>query len=124
MAVRASGKKVPNKQVDGVVPEPGAAHLVRVRRRPAIDGRTGKHGIRSAHRAGLSGKNELRVAQAERQAEGLMAGGVEGRLRGWLEPCVMLQRYWNAFSDSPPPKEVGALLERVFSGEGLYLYVC
>ena len=44
-------------------------------------------------------------------------------VRGWLEPYVMLWRYWRAFTDMPPPKELKALLERVFSGEGLYLYV-
>jgi hypothetical protein len=44
-------------------------------------------------------------------------------VRGWLEPYVMLGRYWRAFTDLPPPKELKALLERMFSGEGLYLYV-
>ena len=44
-------------------------------------------------------------------------------VRGWLEPYVMLMRYWRAYSEKPPPKELEALLERVFSGRGLYLYV-
>ncbi len=44
-------------------------------------------------------------------------------VRGWLEPYIMLWRYWRAFSGMPPPKELRALLERVFSGRGLYLYV-
>jgi len=38
----------------------------------------------------------------------------------------MLMRYWRAFSKVPPPpelRELRALLERVFSGRGLYLYV-
>jgi hypothetical protein len=35
----------------------------------------------------------------------------------------MLRRYWKAFSGMPPPLELGALLESVFSGRGLYLYV-
>jgi hypothetical protein len=35
---------------------------------------------------------------------------------------VMLWRYWRAFSDLPPPAGLRALLERVFSGRGLYLY--
>jgi hypothetical protein len=35
----------------------------------------------------------------------------------------MLCRYWKAFTAKDPPEELGALLERVFSGEGLYLYV-
>jgi hypothetical protein len=34
----------------------------------------------------------------------------------------MLWRYWRAFTDLPPPQELRALLESVFSGEGLYLY--
>jgi SRSO17 transposase len=44
------------------------------------------------------------------------------RVRAWLEPYVMLWRYWRAFSDKPPPEELKALLDRVFSGRGLYLY--
>jgi hypothetical protein len=44
-------------------------------------------------------------------------------VRGWLEPWIMLWRYWKAFSGMPPPWELSALLERVFSGRGLYLYV-
>ena len=44
------------------------------------------------------------------------------RVRAWLEPYVMLMRYWRAFSDLPPPEELRALLEWVFSGKGLYLY--
>jgi hypothetical protein len=36
----------------------------------------------------------------------------------------MLIRYWKAFSDLPPPEELKTLLEWVFSGKGLYLYVC
>ncbi len=44
-------------------------------------------------------------------------------VRAWLEPWVMLWRYWKAFSELPPPKELKALLERVFSGKGLRLYV-
>src|SRR5215203_3917714 len=44
-------------------------------------------------------------------------------VRGWLEPYVMLRRYWRAFSGMPPPPQLRRLLERVFCGEGLYLYV-
>jgi hypothetical protein len=75
--------------------------------------------------------------QAEGTQEDLPAESVEGgkrrpqgswpealrAVRGWLEPYVMLWRYWRAFTDLPPPKELKALLERTFSGEGLYLYV-
>jgi hypothetical protein len=44
-------------------------------------------------------------------------------VRGWLEPYVMLWRYWRAYCGMPPPLELKALLEQVFSGRGLYLYV-
>jgi hypothetical protein len=44
------------------------------------------------------------------------------RVRSWLEPYVMVWRYWRAYSDLPPPPGLRALLERVFSGRGLYLY--
>ncbi|MDP9487295.1 MAG: hypothetical protein M3Q49_16185, partial [Actinomycetota bacterium] len=43
-------------------------------------------------------------------------------VRGWLEPWVMLWRYWRAFSDKPPPEKLQALLEWVFSGRRLCLY--
>jgi hypothetical protein len=39
-----------------------------------------------------------------------------------LEPYVMLVRYWKAYSDLPPPKELQKLLERLFCEEALYLY--
>jgi len=44
------------------------------------------------------------------------------RVRAWLEPWVMLWRYWRAFSGMNPPSELKALLDWVFSGRGLYLY--
>jgi hypothetical protein len=44
-------------------------------------------------------------------------------VRGWLEPWIMLGRYWKAYSGMPPPRELKALLDRVFSGRGLCLYV-
>jgi hypothetical protein len=44
------------------------------------------------------------------------------KVRTWLEPYVMLWRYWKAYSEKPPPKELRRLLEWVFLGNGLYLY--
>jgi hypothetical protein len=57
----------------------------------------------------------------EREKPSVLARSLESG-KGWLEPWVMLMRYWKAFSDLPPPKELRALLEWVFSGRGLYLY--
>jgi len=36
------------------------------------------------------------------------------KVRGWLEPYVMLWRYWKASTDAPPPEEQKRVLERVF----------
>src|SRR5215203_5734832 len=44
-------------------------------------------------------------------------------VRAWLEPWIMLRRYWRAFSGMPTPRQLKALLDWVFSGRGLYLYV-
>ena len=44
-------------------------------------------------------------------------------VRGWLEPWIVLMRYWKAFSRMPPPEELRVLFEKVFSGGALYLYV-
>jgi hypothetical protein len=45
------------------------------------------------------------------------------KVRSWLAPYVMLMRYWRAFSGMPPPAELRRLLEQLFAGRGLYLYV-
>ena len=45
------------------------------------------------------------------------------KMRSWLQPYVMLLRYWRAYTELPPPKELQALLGRLFAAEGLYLYV-
>jgi hypothetical protein len=44
------------------------------------------------------------------------------KVRSWLQPYVMLLRYWRANTVLPPPKELQRLLEKLFCGEGLYLY--
>jgi len=66
---------------------------------------------------------ELAAGRGEKEARGILAGDLENEVRGWLEPYIMLSRYWRAFSKMPPPPQLRALLERVFSGRGLYLYV-
>lgn len=44
------------------------------------------------------------------------------KVRGWLEPWLMLGRYWRAWSRQPPPPELQALLAWVQRGFPLYLY--
>jgi hypothetical protein len=43
-------------------------------------------------------------------------------VRAWLEPWLMLGRYWRAWSGLPPPRELQRLLDWVGQGHGLYLY--
>ncbi|HEY5473132.1 MAG TPA: hypothetical protein VIK32_08075, partial [Candidatus Limnocylindrales bacterium] len=45
------------------------------------------------------------------------------RVRGWLTPWVMLRRWWQAWSVSPPPPELQALLRSVGNGQPLNLYL-
>jgi hypothetical protein len=71
----------------------------------------------------------LRCRGGEGEKEGqtpvsyVLAIGVEEG-EGVAGPYVMLWRYWKAFSDRPPPKELRRLLEQVFLGKGLCLYAC
>lgn len=44
-------------------------------------------------------------------------------VRGWLDPWVMLMRYWRSWSKAPPPPQLRALLEAVHRGHSLDLYV-
>ncbi len=43
-------------------------------------------------------------------------------VRAWLEPWIVLWRYWTAWSNKPPPRQLQALLDRLFLGTGIYLY--
>src|SRR5437588_12716243 len=37
-------------------------------------------------------------------------------VRAWLEPWIMLWRYWSAWSNMPPPHQLQALLDRLWRG--------
>nr|WP_201367002.1 hypothetical protein [Dictyobacter formicarum] len=43
-------------------------------------------------------------------------------VRGWLEPWVLLQRFWLAWSLQPPPLPLQQLFEHLWRGSPLYLY--
>lgn len=45
------------------------------------------------------------------------------QVRAWLEPWIMLGRYWRAWSQQPPPPELQALFSWVEHGFPLYLDV-
>jgi hypothetical protein len=44
-------------------------------------------------------------------------------IRAWLSPSIVLQRWWQAWSDRPPPPQLQALMNSVAAGQGLHLYI-
>lgn len=44
------------------------------------------------------------------------------RVQAYLEPYLMLWRYWRGWSPKPPPPELQALIDWTFQGKPLYLY--
>ena len=43
-------------------------------------------------------------------------------VRGWLEPWIMLRRYWRGWSQLPPPPALQLLLGRLEQGHAIPLY--
>ncbi len=43
-------------------------------------------------------------------------------VRGWLEPWIMLRRYWNGWSPLPPPPPLQLLLNWLEGGHAIPLY--
>ncbi len=43
-------------------------------------------------------------------------------VRAWLEPFLLLWRYWRAWSQAPPPRQLQRLLDWLFAGRPIYLY--
>ena len=43
-------------------------------------------------------------------------------VRAWLEPWLMLRRYWRSWSPLPPPSALRDLLEHLRHGYGFDLY--
>src|SRR5439155_17514266 len=44
-------------------------------------------------------------------------------VRAWLSPWTVLQRWWTAWSNAPPPPQLQALIDSVTTGHGLNLYL-
>jgi hypothetical protein len=45
------------------------------------------------------------------------------RVRGWLTPRVVLERWWRAWSPTAPPLQLRLLLDATHAGQPLYLYL-
>src|SRR2546429_2681284 len=43
-------------------------------------------------------------------------------VRGWLEPWIMLRRYWSGWSPQPPPPALQVLLQWLERGQALAPY--
>jgi hypothetical protein len=43
-------------------------------------------------------------------------------VRGWLEPWILLRRFWRAWSQAPPPLPLQHLLDWLWQGNRLFLY--
>ncbi|MBO0780089.1 MAG: hypothetical protein J2P37_14795 [Ktedonobacteraceae bacterium] len=43
-------------------------------------------------------------------------------VRSWLEPWILLRRYWRAWSEQPPPGPLQGLVEALAHGQHLFLY--
>jgi len=43
-------------------------------------------------------------------------------VRAWLEPWIMLRRYWNGWSSLPPPPAFQSLLRQLEQGQAIALY--
>lgn len=70
-----------------------------------------------AEEAGGKGK------QAEEERPSVSWPVALRRVRGWLDPWVMLWRFWRAWSKAPPPPQLRALLDEVGRGHSLDVYV-
>ena len=44
------------------------------------------------------------------------------RVRAWLEPYLLLRRYWQAWSVKPPPQRLQRLLDWLFDGRPIHCY--
>ena len=44
-------------------------------------------------------------------------------VRAWLTPWSTLQRWWTAWSNAPPPRQLQALIDSAAAGCGLHLYI-
>src|SRR5215216_2995491 len=45
------------------------------------------------------------------------------QVHSWLDPWIMLWRFWRAWSNAPPPPQLRALLDAVGGGHSLDVYV-
>jgi len=61
-------------------------------------------------------KSRIEQSVCRLKAEALRA------VRAWLEPWILLWRYFRAWSTLPPPLELARLLEWVWQGRGINLY--
>jgi hypothetical protein len=45
------------------------------------------------------------------------------RIRSWLTPATLLQRYWQAWSHAPPPPQLRDLIAATLAGQAIPVYL-
>jgi hypothetical protein len=86
-------------------------------------GGDGRSGTREAARAGETryrGEKEEQCC-SQRSDRGMLSSWPVAlrEVQRWLDPWVMLWRFWRAWSNAPPPPALQALLDAVGSGQPL-----
>jgi hypothetical protein len=86
-------------------------------RHPRTQGRRGRRRDLWQHR-GKKSRDDLGAY------EGVQSWPVALRkVRAWLEPGIMLRRYWQGWSAKPPPSALQRLLDWLWEGRALGLYI-
>ena len=71
----------------------------------------------------LSRREQRKKSSGETRVRPLISWPVALRaVCGWLEPYIMLRRYWKGWSPLPPPPELQFLLRRLEQGHAISLY--
>ena len=72
--------------------------------------------------AGAAGTGGKKISEGKEIRPQVSWPGALRALRGWLEPWIMLRRYWSGWSPLPPPPAVQLLLHWLERGHALSLY--
>jgi hypothetical protein len=68
------------------------------------------------------GGGERDLAPAGQRQATMLAPAIRA-VRAWLAPRIALQRWWQAWSKTPPPRQLQALMTSLEAGHGLHLYI-
>jgi hypothetical protein len=91
---------------------------------PGVVGQPAPAEPERADHAGAARGAPGKKSHAARLDAGLRSWPVALRhVRAWLEPGLMLWRYWQTWSIKPPPPALQRLLDWLWEGRGIDLYI-